>query len=1218
MRRTVIVTLVIVALGGGAIGYLDYSQWQAFKTEVAILESMVQGGTVDAALQQAQTIQSGGILTRHPEWQASVKVKDLIEEVHFQDARRKDTVADYGEFRQAYPNSRHAAAVEYYRACKLNTPQTYDQFLNTFPQDAFTGAATKRSDETWFAQALKSGTPEACEAYLRRWPMGEHVAEMDDRRTFLGAEQQGTVPGYENYCRLKPQGLFVVQAASRIDTLQYQAAKQADTAEAYDQYLKLQPKGQYAKEATEVGERAWYNQTVKQDTVEAFDLYLQRWPGGTHAQELEDKRAFNKARQENTIASYEQYLKALPRGRFADEAAGKVDELQYQNALRENTIAAYEQYLKLQPKGRFVGEAVGKADDLQYQAAAKVDTLEDYDRYLNKFPQGRHYEEAGRLSEEKWYTRAKTTDTKESYEAFLRRWPKGNLAVKGQEDLAFCLARKANTIAAYEKFLGTNPSGARVAEAKRELEELHRQLVAKYSDQATAFGANRDAQEAFSALLRHVLAQKQKEMVCYFMPKVRCQDWGEYSEEVRNLIDKVVLTPPAPSQAVLPLVISDPKIEKGPNQMPPSSLKGTLTAEFLAGFHKDAATRLTGAIEQCTAKGIVAVKAEDVPPPANQPVVGVPAIAVPANEACLFARYSVTNQAVAKDRQGMDIPNVLVEYTQQGFLLTAPKVHTGYLLGIQIDWEFELYVPAWDKRYKYSFRSSPPNSMSGSGYRALVNDAFVSAFDELMKRTGLKKNSQLSAPPPSGRTSSSPWDGKESIAEYAKRNGLDQTRTLDLGNGVKLELVLIPAGKFTMGSLATEKDRSDDETQHEVTISKPFYMGKYEVTQEQYEAIMGKNPSDFKGAKNPVEGVTWHDAQAFCQKLSQKSGRAVRLPTEAMWEYACRAGTTTRFHSGDTDSALDGAGWYDKNAGNTTHPVGQKMATAWGLFDMHGNLWEWCQDWYDAKYYANSPAVDPQGATNGQWWQSRVSRGGAWLHGPKRCRSAYRNYCSPGIQSYIIGFRVVVSSAEPVGRAQELVPEGAPPADDRDNPYKVLVNNFPVYAKRPCQGIPLDSRINVVALTDGLDSDQLEEVLNEKCKGYWQVTPGTKIRIEAVGKWYPSFRDGWCLPNGKREDGSATPKDYRVFSGSDNSFPIGMLVVFIREKMSHSDFGHGVPDGKALEDAKVVWGYTGNALEFEVPRKGFMCFQMNRSSLFDMASGALRITISIREPKKSR
>jgi formylglycine-generating enzyme required for sulfatase activity len=235
--------------------------------------------------------------------------------------------------------------------------------------------------------------------------------------------------------------------------------------------------------------------------------------------------------------------------------------------------------------------------------------------------------------------------------------------------------------------------------------------------------------------------------------------------------------------------------------------------------------------------------------------------------------------------------------------------------------------------------------------------------------------------------------------------------TLDLGNKVSMKLVLIPAGKFMMGSPKDEKDRKDNEgPQHEVMISKPFYMGVYAVTQEQYEQIMGNNPSQFRGAQNPVECVSWDDAVEFCKKLSQKTGKTVALPTEAEWEYACRAGSKTRFSYGDDEDKLGDYAWYDNNSGDTTHPVGQKKPNAWGLYDMHGNVWQWCSDWCGGSY-ANANKTDPTGPASGSL---RVLRGGSWNLGPWACPSAYRNWGNLDGHDYSgggVGFRVVAAGA---------------------------------------------------------------------------------------------------------------------------------------------------------------------------------------------------------------
>jgi formylglycine-generating enzyme required for sulfatase activity len=322
------------------------------------------------------------------------------------------------------------------------------------------------------------------------------------------------------------------------------------------------------------------------------------------------------------------------------------------------------------------------------------------------------------------------------------------------------------------------------------------------------------------------------------------------------------------------------------------------------------------------------------------------------------------------------------------------------------------------------------------------------------------------------------WDGKEAVAEYAKRVNLDPAIALDLGDGVKMEFVLIPAGKFVMGTpqpeslwigrgiligggtlvfallaamvLGMVRRRSFwpqfsllwlmafmsamsvvsyggvrwrqaeqawanssryEMPAHEVTLAQPFYMGKFEVTQEQFEKIIKSNPSEYKGARNPVVRVSWDDAQAFCKQMSQKTGRSVRLPSEAEWEYACRAGTSTRFYSGDKDDDLDRIGWYYKNSGGRTHPVGEKEPNVFGLYDMHGNVWEWVED-DSHDDYTGAP-------TDGSAWiethrgGGRVLRGGSCYIDAVLCRSAFRYGDEPVYWSDDRGFRVVLLSSSP-------------------------------------------------------------------------------------------------------------------------------------------------------------------------------------------------------------
>jgi formylglycine-generating enzyme required for sulfatase activity len=341
------------------------------------------------------------------------------------------------------------------------------------------------------------------------------------------------------------------------------------------------------------------------------------------------------------------------------------------------------------------------------------------------------------------------------------------------------------------------------------------------------------------------------------------------------------------------------------------------------------------------------------------------------------------------------------------------------------------------------------------------------------------------------------WDGHESVAEYANKVNLPTTKTLELSGGIKLELVLIPAGKFIMGTpeptpvdeetfdkqiitskallaanaaallvmlivvafrairenhrpqwslgrgllmtlaaggcvlsglhwrqsvnqlLAARKEfvatsfryneaKPREKPSHTVILTNPFYMSKFTVTQEQYQAVIGANPSHFKGKDLPVEKVSWDDAQSFCQKLTEQKTLTVRLPMEAEWEYACRAGTTTTYHCGDAQGDLNRVAWYLTNSSGTTHPVGQKEPNAFGLYDMHGNVWQFCQDWYGVDYYVKSAAIDPDGPAQGV---CHVLRGGSWCYSLKDCRSARRFRDVPGSRFNFMGFRVVTGPA---------------------------------------------------------------------------------------------------------------------------------------------------------------------------------------------------------------
>jgi len=232
-------------------------------------------------------------------------------------------------------------------------------------------------------------------------------------------------------------------------------------------------------------------------------------------------------------------------------------------------------------------------------------------------------------------------------------------------------------------------------------------------------------------------------------------------------------------------------------------------------------------------------------------------------------------------------------------------------------------------------------------------------------------------------------------------------------NTIGMKFAYIPAGKFKMGSPKEEQRRFDNEILHEVTLTKPFLIQTTPVTQEQWKTVMGNNPSYFKknkgcGEDSPLENVSYDDAQKFIARLNQKEGTDIyRLPTEAEWEYACRARANTAYCFGDDESRLKEYAWYDENSSRKTHPVAQFKPNVWGVYDMHGNVWEWCQDWYGG--YPTNPISDPVGPITGSL---RVLRGGSWHDDANRCRSAYRLVCTATDRNSYYGFRLASSIDE--------------------------------------------------------------------------------------------------------------------------------------------------------------------------------------------------------------
>lgn len=236
-------------------------------------------------------------------------------------------------------------------------------------------------------------------------------------------------------------------------------------------------------------------------------------------------------------------------------------------------------------------------------------------------------------------------------------------------------------------------------------------------------------------------------------------------------------------------------------------------------------------------------------------------------------------------------------------------------------------------------------------------------------------------------------------------NGVEDARPQEPEvNRLGMGFLKVTAGRFLMGSAPHEYQREADEAQHEVVLTRDFYLQTHPVTQSQWQKVMGNNPSDFKGPNLPVDNVSWNEiVTQFIPRLNAREEGVYRLPTEAEWEYACRAGGSQAYGRFEDVLNLERYAWYNHNSQFQTHPVGMKESNAWGFYDMQGNVWEWCQDWYGGPY-GTAAQQDPVGGNAGM---GRVMRGGSWFGGPESCRCAARGYMAPETRIRLIGFRLV-------------------------------------------------------------------------------------------------------------------------------------------------------------------------------------------------------------------
>jgi len=361
-----------------------------------------------------------------------------------------------------------------------------------------------------------------------------------------------------------------------------------------------------------------------------------------------------------------------------------------------------------------------------------------------------------------------------------------------------------------------------------------------------------------------------------------------------------------------------------------------------------------------------------------------------------IGKFQIVSRSALKivlDEQSVQQTDYVKKYIEQGKLLGARFIVTGQVGKMEYTYVLSLHLIDVE---------------SGEELKTLTRE-YIGRVDNLISiaKELAYEISDMPTPTPLSTPSQKTQEKIPSlpIPELTSPN-VDKGNYIETYSGLNLELIAIDDSSFEMGSKRTEEGREpDEEPVHQVNLDR-FRIGKYEVTQSQYEIIMQKNPSIVKNRNLPVHNVSWNDAIEFCNSLSKFTGKNYTLPTEAQWEYSCRAGQKSRFCFGDAESELDNYAWYLRNSGENIHQGGKKKPNAFGIFDIYGNVWEWCFDYYSEDFYGRSSAKE-KNPVNGINTNYKVLRGGAWSSPANDCRCANRFRSMPNLQIQSVGFRIV-------------------------------------------------------------------------------------------------------------------------------------------------------------------------------------------------------------------
>jgi len=694
------------------------------------------------------------------------------------------------------------------------------------------------------------------------------------------------------------------------------------------------------------------------------------------SRKLDEQSLWQEVADEHSRAAYQRYLSLFPTGRYIDEATWGITEL-------EGSLAAYLEYRRAFPKGKYYEEALEKMEELEekteWEAALRRDSLATYERFLENYPSGRYHSEA-----------------KSRIEAILAK--KRAEAAERKEAQMWQKATQKHTKTSYQHYLSVYPQGKYVSEAEETLEKLQQASTQEKQRQEQARRERelqQQDQEAWEKASRFHTVESYKEYIRSFSQ-------GGYVSETRQQIEQLKQKAEAKKQSDIP------------QSVPKHNDKFFFSYLWIWNHYR------IGIIV-----GLMVL------------LLGIWAISKWNRTNFNTERRNISQ--VAEDTSLIDYEekssnNVVNSIDENLQDLIVRSFSNGYVyqddgkLGL-LDLNYQVLLEAtYDRIEPFSNGIAIVHLDDKRGY---VNDDgqvfiepqydlawnFDSDHEGLAKVRFNKRDFYINKR--GEKTSPSSLEGYSDVGK-PRDESLSRNQAIQQINS---QMVRVAGGTFMMGS---ENGDSDEKPIHEVALS-AYEIGRFEITQAQWEAVMGENPSHFKNCLNcPVEEISWNDVKEFINKLNQYTGGRYRLPTEAEWEYAARGGNQSKGYEYAGSNELDEVGWYWKNSGNKlfegewdlgkikqndnkTHPVGEKQPNEIGIYDMSGNVGEWCSDWsdYNNDYYATcrdqGTVTDPTGPVTGQY---RVIRGGSWRSYASRCRVAYRSNGTPSRRFNDLGFRL--------------------------------------------------------------------------------------------------------------------------------------------------------------------------------------------------------------------